>query len=183
MADASLPGRLSSDFQFVLDGAIFVLQSPLALAAALVTCVLLASVTARTAVVRALAFALIASVGGSMAPSLPAQAAVPAALLVLGLTTACGLQLNWPFAGLAIALGGLAAGWAGGMQTAAWQEAMGGGVVLGGLVCGLLLGLLGLRATPARFALVVSVGRRVIGAWIGALGALLLALVMRAGAG
>lgn len=177
----ALPAAIASDLQAILDGAAFVLQSPLALAAVLVTCVLVEMRQAREAVLRTIVFAAVTAASGVWSPAAPSQTLVAAALLVLGLAAAVGRPAAGPFAWPAVVAGGLAAGWAAGMQTASWQEALGGSLALGALAISLWLGLFRLHAAPAPVPAVLSVGRRVIGAWIAAVGALLLALSMRGG--
>lgn len=179
--DVEPPAAFTSALHGLLDGAAYVLQFPLALSAVLVTCVLLGAAQVREAVQRAVVFAVITAASGWWPPSGATRGLVPAALLALGLAAAGGLRPAGQFVWPAVVAGGSAAGWAGGMQTASWQEAVGGGLALGGVAMALLLGLSRLRATPASMAAVLTIGRRVVGAWIAAVGVLLLALSLRGG--
>jgi hypothetical protein len=74
--------------------------------------------------------------------------------------------------------GGIATGVAAGMQVASWPEIAGSDAAI--------LAVLAIATLPMRFAQhagrlarVAAVGRRMAGAWIAAIGALLLALPMR----
>jgi len=170
-----------ADLRAAADGAAFVLQSALALAPAVATGLALAPVEVRRAGVRALVFAGLVGASGWLPIAGAVQAAPAAALVVLGLGTACGLRLAGAAAWLAVAVGALAAGLGGGMQTASWPEAAGGSLALGGLVLLVQLLLARLVALPARLVPVAALGRRMAGAWIGAVGAILLALWVRGG--
>jgi hypothetical protein len=96
-------------------------------------------------------------------------------LVVLGLSLASGFKARGFGVPAAAVGGGAAAGLAGGMQLASWQEVAGGDIVLAGL---LLLASLACAKAPRlqRLASGAAVGRRMAGAWIAAIGLLMLAL-------
>ncbi|MGZ5179118.1 MAG: hypothetical protein ACXWC2_01490 [Ramlibacter sp.] len=163
-------------------GGAFVLQSPLALAPAVATCLALAPGGVREAGLRALLFACVAAASGWLPVADAVQAAPAAVLVLLGLATAVGMRLAGGAAWGAIVVGAFASGLGGGMQTASWQEAAGGGLALCLLVVLLDVLLARLALLPVRTGRVVTLGRRMAGAWIGAVGAILLALWLRGGA-
>lgn len=159
------------------DGALYLLQSALALAAIVATTLVLWGLTVRHAAIAAVAFAAIAFATVWL-PPLPANVLSPAVLLGCGVLLAIGL--DWPPAvrAVAAAAGAVTAGIAGGVQSATWAEATGATLVLVLLVFVLLLPS---RVIPRRmpWLRVAQVGRRMAGAWIAAVGALLLVLTVR----
>jgi hydrogenase/urease accessory protein HupE len=97
---------------------------------------------------------------------------------VLGAVVAAGLRLRGWAAALAVAIGGVTAGAAGGFQTATWEEVVGGGMLLGLIVVTWLL-LASRVVLPARIVRGATLARRMAGAWIAAVGILLVALWLR----
>lgn len=162
------------------DGALFMAQSALALAAAAATVLAVAAATARQAVVAAIVFLLAASASAWMPQAVPAAALVPGVLLALGVLLAAGLRPRGAVAWIAVLAGGLAAGLAGGLPTATWEETAGGLVVLSlPVLAGLLLAVR--IPVPPRLHRGAATARRMAGAWIAAVGVLLLALWLRRG--
>ncbi|MFL6695296.1 MAG: hypothetical protein ACJ8GO_20290 [Ramlibacter sp.] len=171
---------LAAQLRGVLDGGLFVLQSALSLGAAIATVLVLAPMQSRRAVAAALAFALLAVASGWLPERVPGGVLAPAALLLLGAVIATGFRARGVIAWIAIAIGGIAAGVAGGFQTATLAESAGGAAVLFMLVAvGLLL--VGQITLPERAIRAVTLARRMAGAWIAAVGILLVALWLRRG--
>jgi hypothetical protein len=161
----------------VIDGAVYVLTSPLALCALLATCLLLGSRGRAPAPAPLTVFVAGATVTRWL-PVVEQPLVVPGILLVLGVLIAANVAVRGP-AGFAIgAAGGAAAGLGGGMQMASVQEVAGGDAALVGL---LALVCMAMALVPARewLSRPVAVGRRMAGAWIAAIGALMLALSWR----
>jgi hypothetical protein len=163
------------------DGALYVLGAPLALAALIATCLLLATARRPLPAAGVVLFVAAATITRWL-PVLEDGLVVPGILLVLGLC----LALDWTARGLGVpaaaAAGGAASGLAGGMQLASWQEIAGGDLVLFAL---LLFASLGIARAPRlqRLAKGAAVGRRMAGAWIAAIGILMLALWWRSAHG
>ena len=171
---------LASQLGGVLDGGMFVLQSALSLGAAVATVLVLAPMRSRRAVVAALVFAFVAVASGWLPERVPGGVLAPAALLLLGAVIATGFRARGVLAWIAIAIGGIAAGVAGGFQTATVAESIGGAALLFVLVAiGLLLA--GHVTLPERVARGAALGRRMAGAWIAAVGILLVTLWLRRG--
>ena len=171
---------LAAQFRGVLDGGLFVLQSALSLGAAIATVLVLAPMRSRRAVGAALAFALIAVASGWLPERVPGGVLAPAALLLLGAVIASGFRARGVVAWIAIVIGGIAAGVAGGFQTATVAESVGGAALLFVLLAvGLLL--VGHVRLPERVNRGATLARRMAGAWIAAVGILLVALWLRRG--
>jgi hypothetical protein len=162
----------------LLDGAVFLLQSALSLGAAIATVLALAPMPSRRALGSAMALALIAVTAGWLLPNVPGGVLAPGALLVLGAVIATGFRLRDWLAWIAIVIGGVAAGVAGGFQTATWEETVGGVALLFVLVAAGLL-LIGNVRLPQRVVSGATLARRMAGAWIAAIGILLVALWLR----
>lgn len=162
------------------DGALFMLQSALALGAAVATVLAAAFAGTRQAVRAAIVFVAAAAASAWLPPVVPAASVVPGMLLVLGVVLAAGLRLRGAIAWIAVVIGGATAGLAGGLQTATWEESVGGLLVLAAIV---LAGwLLATRIdVPPRMQRGVATARRMAGAWIAAVGVLLIALWVRRG--
>lgn len=180
MLQAASGPDLATHLRGVADGGLFLLQSALSLGAAIATVLALAPMPSRRAVGSALVFAAIAVAAGWLPPSVPGGVLAPAALLLLGATIATGFRLRGVLAGIAIVVGATAAGVAGGFQTATTEESIGGAVVLFVLVVAGLL-LIGKVTLPARVVRGATLARRMAGAWIAAVGILLVALWLRRG--
>lgn len=171
---------LAAHVRGLADGAVFVLQSALSLGAAIATVLALAPMPPRRASGAALAFALEAVAAGWLPDSVPGGVLAPVALLLLGATVATGFRLRGAPAWAALVVGGVAAGVAGGFQTATLAESIGGAALLFGLVAlGLLL--VGSVRLPQRVVRGATLARRMAGAWIAAVGILLVALWLRRG--
>ena len=164
-----------------VDGALFMGQSALALAATLATVLLLAAVPLRRAAGSALVFTLAAVAAGWLPVPVPWGAATtPAVLLLLGACVAAGLRLRGIAGWIAVVVGGVAAGIAGGLQTATWEETAGGIAVLyAALLAGLGLG--GHVVLPQGMQRGAALACRMAGAWIAAVGVLMLAMWLRRG--
>ena len=170
----------SAQLRGVLDGASFLLQSALSLAAAVATMLALAPMPARRAMACAALFAGAAVAARWLPPAIPGGLLAPAALLALGAVVATGLRLRGWLAALAVVVGGVAAGAAGGFATATWEEMVGGVLVLAVMVIAGLL-LIGRIVLPSRVERAATLARRMAGAWIAAVGVLLVALWLRRG--
>lgn len=161
-----------------LDAAQLALMSPLALAAALAVGLLVAKAGAPIAAT--LVFAVGCAVAGWL-PLSPMVAGVlpPSALILLGALLAWGAAMTRWVPVVAGVAGGIAAGLASGALTATPGEAAIAAVALSIvlLIASLLRGLLR-RPGP-----VFTMAPRVIGIWIAAIGALLLALALRRAGG
>jgi len=164
----------------VVDGASFLLQSALSIAAAVATVLALAPVPVQRAMACTVLFALAAVVSRWLPPAVPGGLLAPAVLFVLGAVIATGFRLRGVVAGLAIVIGGAAAGAAGGFGTATWEEMVGGVVLLAVIVSAGML-LIGNIEVPARIVRAATLARRMAGAWIAAVGVLLVALWLRRG--
>ena len=171
---------LAMHLRGLADGALFMAQSALALAAALSTVLAVAPGGARQGLLAAITFVVAAAAAASAPQDLAAGALVPGALLTAGVLVAAGVRLRATAAWIALVLGGAVAGVAGGLQTATWDEMAGGLLVL------FVSTLAGFQVAarvevPERFRRGVSTARRAAGAWIAAVAILLLALWMRRG--
>lgn len=162
------------------DGATFMAQSALALGAAVATVLAVAVGGTRRALAAAIAFAVAAAVSAWLPQPLADGVLVPAVVLALGLTIAAGVRLRGALALAALVPGGVAAGIAGSLQTATWEETLGGLLVL---FIPVLAGFLAsVRiVVPVRVQRGVTTARRAAGAWIAAIGILVLALWLRRG--
>lgn len=163
----------------VIDGAMFLLGSILAIAAELATCLSLQPATVRRTIVHALAFGATSAAAGWLPQVLSADVLARATLVVMGVAVAAGLRLRGPAGWTAILCGGAAAGVFGGMQTATWQEALGAAAVLVLVMLSLLVPAAHVTVPPA-LARGVGLARRMAGAWIAAIGVLMIALLLRA---
>lgn len=165
----------------VLDGAAYLLGAPLALAALLATCLLLA--TARRALPASALALLVAAATLTRWLGVVDQALiVPCILLLFGTLLALGWKARGAAAPLAALAGGAAVGLGGGMQLASWQEIAGGDAVVAMLF--VLASVLTAKAPPlGRFTAAGAVGRRMAGAWVAAVGVLMIALWWRSAHG
>lgn len=163
------------------DGASYLLGAPLAVAALLATCLLLA--TARRPLPASAIVLLVAAATLTRFVAVVDQALiVPCILIALGSLLALGCTARGRVAPLVAVAGGVAAGLGGGMQVASWQEIAGGDAVLVAMF--LLASVAAAKAPPlGRFTVAAGVGRRMAGAWIAAIGVLMLALWWRAAQG
>lgn len=161
----------------LLDAALLALAAPVALAAA-VAAGFLAAVS-RNAIGSVLLFtcAFVAT-GWWTLPPLAVASLPPAILLLLGAALAWNAGWTSKAGIITGVLGGVAAGLAGGAQTSSLAEAAASSLALAGVVLGALL----LRRSVRRPPLLAAWLPRVAGAWIAAIGALLLALALRHGA-
>lgn len=165
----------------IQDGALYLLHAPLALAALLATCLLLATAR-RPLPASALALLVTTATVTRWLTVVDTALIVPSILVVLGTLLALGCKARGAGAPLAAAGGGTAVGLGAGMQMATWQEIAGGIAVVGVLF--LLASVLFAKA-PAlgRFTAAAAAGRRMAGAWVAAIGLLMLALWWRAARG
>lgn len=172
---------LSMHLRGVADGALFMAQSELALGAVAATVLVVAAGSARRAAIGSILFVLAAACSAWMPQALQGGALVPGVLLAFGVLLASGLRLRGGTAWLALAVSGIATGLAGGLQIATWEETIGGLLVLLVMVLGGLCLGVGI-AVPPRLQRGAVTARRTAGAWIAAVGVLLLALWVRRGA-
>lgn len=158
----------------LLDAALLALTAPVALAAAAAAGLLAAP--GRTAAAAVLAFCCaFVAIGWWTLPALAVAGVPPATLLLLG--AALAWSPAWA-SGVGLVtglLGGVAAGLAGGAQTSSLAEAIASSLALSGLLLGALL----LRRRAQQPTVLATWLPRVAGAWIAAIGALLLALALR----
>lgn len=157
------------------DGAQAVLGQPLALLAALSVALATRGRIGHGSRL-ALGVFLAAAVAASTVPPSAMHAAAAAALLaVLGVAVATGWRWGRAVHVAAAALGGLALGLAAGLPVALPSEA-GGSLLVGGALLALLLAVH--RALERRWHRHVALrfGPRVLGAWVAAIGLLLMAL-------
>lgn len=164
----------------VVEGALFMVRSPLALVGA-VAGVLAVDAGHRRRVLLASGLYVLAAVASTaMPPNRASGAAAPGVILVLGLLLALGLRLRGAAGWFALVMAGVASGVGGGLQTATWQETLGGlSILFFVMLFGELLGAT--LVVPARFSRGAITARRMAGAWIAAVGTLLLALWLRRG--
>lgn len=180
MALLDLAGDMAMQLRGLLDGGLFMAQSALALGVAAATVLVAAVDNTRQAWLAAIVFVAASAASAWMPHSPASEALAPGMLLVLGGLLASGLRLRGVGAWIAVVLGGATAGIAGGLQTATWPEALGGLLVLFAPV---LVGLV----VSARVVVVprmsrgVATARRMAGAWLAAVGILLVALLVRRG--
>ncbi|WP_145979297.1 hypothetical protein [Ramlibacter tataouinensis] len=163
--------------QGAFDGATVLLQSTLAMVVTVATFLALAPVTASRPAWRALLFCACALAVGWVQRPLPADAIAAGVSLVLGAGTAAGLRWRGWAAWAVLVLGGAAAGISGKMQTASWEEGLGAALLL--LLLAFVMILAGRIAMPARLSGASALARRMSGAWVAALGVLMLALWIR----
>lgn len=162
----------------MLDAAQLALLAPLAVASAIAVGLLVAKAGAAGAATMVFAVGC-AAVGWLPLPPIAAVVLPPSAVILLGALLAWGAAMSRWLALAAALAGGIAAGLAGGALTATPVEAVAAAVALSIvlLVASLLRGLL---RGPGP---VVTMAPRVIGIWIAAIGALLLALALRRAGG
>ncbi|MBK0391151.1 hypothetical protein [Ramlibacter algicola] len=159
------------------DGALYAAQSPLALGAILAACLACRPASRRAAAAMAALLGVSLLSGYATPDTWPAATIAACVLGVLGVFVAANGQFR-AASPLALVPGGFAAALAAGVPTATPAEAAGSVALL--LVPGaaLLLARASIR-WPARLQLGASIARRMAGAWITAVGILLLALRAR----
>jgi hypothetical protein len=162
--------------QSMLEGALHVLAAPLGLAALLATFLMIARAGAGASPVSAGLLVTTAMLARWVPESVAAGVAVPSVLSVFGgMLASNALARRVASAAAAAVVGGAAVGLGGGMQMASWPEAAGAGVVYALFVCAASLIFARLPDIP-RLARAAALARRMAGAWIAAVGAILLAL-------
>lgn len=180
MALLQTGSEIAMHLRGMADGAVFMAQSPLALGATVATVLVATTGSARQAMAAAIVFVLAAVANVWTPPILAAGWLVPGVVLLMGALLAAGLRLRGAATWIVVVVGGFAAGLAGGLETATWEESVGGLVLLWLLVlAGLLLGTM--IVVPPRLQRGAGTARRMAGAWIAAVGVLLIALWMRSG--
>jgi len=118
------------------------------------------------------------AVVGVMLPQALAYWMGPVGAILVGLVAAAGLKpVPWRLAALAFAAG-LAAGASAQLDVPTWPAALGAGAVV---FIAIAAGLAAFDAVPnsARLQSAVAIGRRIAGAWVVAIGALLGALAVK----
>ncbi len=157
------------------------LTSPLAVAATAGLVLALLGIQERMSLVAAVCAAATSALAAAVPTQIPAFA-VPAAVVVLGLIAAAGLQPSRPGTVLLSSLAGLAAGTASDLDTPSWQGVIGvAGVML--FVTVSALAALDDLARLAWLKNVLPIARRILGSWVAAIGLLLGALAIRSGGG
>ena len=165
----------------VWTGALHLLTSPLAVAATAGLVLALLGIQERMSLVAAVCAAATSALAAAVPTQIPAFA-VPAAVVVLGLIAAAGLQPSRPGTVLLSSLAGLAAGTASDLDTPSWQGVIGvAGVML--FVTVSALAALDDLARLAWLKNVLPIARRILGSWVAAIGLLLGALAIRSGGG
>ena len=165
----------------VWTGALHLLTAPLAVAAMVGLVLALFGLQERMSLVAAVCAAGASALAAAVPAQIPAFA-VPAAVVVLGLSAAAGLKPSKPGVVLLSLLAGLAAGAASDLDTPSWQGVIGiAGVMLFVTICA--LAALDDLARLTWLQNVLPIGRRVLGSWVAAIGLLLGALAIRSGGG
>lgn len=165
----------------VWTGALHLLTSPLAVAAMVGLVLALFGVQERMSLVAAGCAAATAALAAAVPAPIPAFA-VPAAVVVLGLSAAAGLKPSKPGTVLLSLLAGLAAGAASDLDTPSWQGVIG----IAGVMLFVTISALAALDDLARLAWlknVLPIGRRILGSWVAAIGLLLGALAIRSSGG
>lgn len=161
----------------IVDGARVLVLSTLALAVTAATWFAVRSESYGNAVCMAVFFcacALLVEVPGY---ALPADTVAAFVLLALGVLVAADLPLRGRAAWVGAAVGGVAAGLSGKLQTASWEESAGAlGALLG---ISIVFGVLAQATIPSALTRPAALARRMAGAWLAAVGVLMLALWMR----
>jgi len=161
----------------LVDGALYAAQSPLALGAVLAACLACRPGPRSTAIAMVALLGLSLLAGRALPDTWPAATIAACVVGALGVLVALDVQLR-AAAPLALVPGGVGAALAAGIPIATPAEAAGSIAML--LVPGaaLLLARASIR-WPSRLQLGASIARRMAGAWLTAIGILLLALRAR----
>lgn len=162
-------------------GALHLLTSPLAVAAMVGLVLALFGVQERMSLVAAGCAAASSALAGAMPAQIPAFA-VPAAVVVLGLSAAAGLKPSKLGTVLLSLLAGLSAGAASDLDNPTWQGVIG----IAGVMLFVTISALAALDDLARLAWlknILPIARRILGSWVAAIGLLLGALAIRSGSG
>lgn len=165
----------------VWTGALHLLTSPLAVAALAGLVLALFGVQERMSLVAAGCAAAASALAGAVPAQIPAFA-VPAAVVVLGLSAAAGLKPSKTSTVLLSLLAGMAAGAASDLDNPSWQGVIG----IAGVMLIITIGALAAFEDLIRLAWLqnlLPVGRRILGSWVAAIGLLLGALAIRSSSG
>ena len=165
----------------VWTGALHLLTSPLAVAAMVGLVLALFGVQERMSLVAAGCAAVTSALAAAAPAQIPAFA-VPAAVVVLGLSAAAGWKPSRLGAVLLSLLAGLAAGAASDLDNPSWQGVIG----IAGVMLFVTISALAALEDLARLAWlknVLPIARRILGSWVAAIGLLLGALTIRSGGG
>lgn len=165
----------------VWTGALHLLTAPLAVAALVGLVLALLGLEERMSLVAAVCAAASSALAAALPTQIPAFA-VPAAVVVLGLTATAGLKPSRLGVVLLSLLAGLAAGAASDLDTPSWQGVIG----IAGVMLFVTISALAALADLAHLAwlkTVLPIGRRILGSWVAAIGLLLGALAIRTGSG
>ena len=165
----------------VWTGALHLLTSPLAVAALAGLVLALFGVQERMSLVAAGCAAAASALAGAVPAQIPAFA-VPAAVVVLGLSAAAGLKPSKTSTVLLSLLAGMAAGAASDLDNPSWQGVIG----IAGVMLIITIGALAAFEDLIRLAWLqnlLPVGRRILGSWVAAIGLLLGALAIRSSGG
>ena len=169
------------DSKSVWTGALHLLTSPLAVAALIGLVLALFGVQERMSVIAAGCAAAASALAGAVPAQIPAFA-VPAAVVVLGLSAAAGLKPSKTSTVLLSLLAGMAAGAASDLDNPSWQGVIG----IAGVMLIVTIGALAAFEDLIRLAWLqnlMPVGRRILGSWVAAMGLLLGALAIRSSGG
>ena len=160
-------------------GALHLLTSPLAVAAMVGLVLALFGVQEKLSLLAA-GCAAVASALAAAVPALTPAFAVPAAVVVLGLSAAAGLKPSTLGTVLLSLLAGFAAGAGSELDNPSWQGVIGiAGVML--FVTISALAALDDLATLAKLKNILPIGRQIMGSWVADIGLLLGALAIFSG--
>lgn len=165
----------------VWTGALHLLTSPLAVAALVGLVLALFGVQERMSVVAAGCAAAASALAGAVPTQIPVFA-VPAAVVVLGLSAAAGLKPSKTATVLLSLLAGMAAGAASDLDNPSWQGVIG----IAGVMLIVTISALAAFEDLSRLTWlqnILPIGRRILGSWVAAIGLLLGALAIRSGSG
>lgn len=165
------------DLRGALDGALFTLQAPLAIGAVLAACLACRMASARGRIAGALLLAASALLVQWLPDTWPATPIASAVVFALGALVAFNVRFGGPWCAVPLVAAGVGAGFAAGVPTATATEAAGSIVVL--LVLAGVLLALGAVRVPGRIGHGAMIARRMAGAWIAAVGVILVALWAR----
>ena len=165
----------------VWTGALHLLTSPLAIAALAGLVLALFGVQERMSVVAAGCAAAASAMAGAVPTQIPAFA-IPASVVVLGLSAAAGLKPSKTGTVLLSLLAGMAAGAASDLDNPSWQGVIG----IAGVMLIVTISALAAFEDLSRLAWLknlLPIGRRILGSWVAAMGLLLGALAIRSNGG
>ena len=180
-SNAALAHDAFGNDKSVWTGALHLLTSPLAVAAMVGLVLALFGVHERMSLVAAVCAAATSALAAAVPTQIPAFA-VPAAVVVLGLSATAGLKPSRLGTVLLSLLAGLAAGTASDLDNPSWQGVIGIAGVMLFVTISALAALDDMTRLPS-LTNVLPIARRILGSWVAAIGLLLGALAIRTGGG